>query len=653
MRELPSIMTKEQYQTYTQEGYFTIRRSHRFWSGVFSDQTIEQKVMRTLKAPGGLAHGRGVTPSTQAKFVHAIPRCIPICHSLEDFCNVHPKSSFQHHDMQEATRVRDGEDASTFYGWISLHSPFQYRNVDGLVDVSSGIVADATANADKAFEIGQKLAENFSGMAFSEMKVKRTDKCVSIKAACGKIEVRGKEVEYAFDLLFCRVASVITSPAEMKMYMQYEFSKYASSIFEKGLMRKNTKSVLGTLIKGASGTKLCGKRPEELYIVDGGKFLKSGPWCENGTYRDVCNEYIVYAKQHYTAHAHFVMDGYDDLNSTKKGEQARRIKGKVSRNIVFNEETTLSEYTKGEFLNNEENKKNFIKLLSARLRQEGYEVTECTGDADTTIAEEALCLSQANHHPVILDASDTDIIVMLVSDSRARDNLFVQTKYRYNICEIKSKLKQNVIDHLLVTHIISGCDSVSALFRRGKKFAFDAVNNDDDLSYLDIFKSRNASHPEIQAAGERFLLKIYSAPATVQTLDELRFIKYKKQVTGKSLTTGTGFDLRLLPPTSDAAKYHCFRAYLEVQKCLGNEAISATEWGWSRDSQSGLLMPVIKDQSVAPDKVLRMISCGCKHGCNKNCKCKKAGLLCTVMCSGCSGMDCSNCDREETDDLAG
>ena len=72
------------------------------------------------------------------------------------------------------------------------------------------------------------------------------------------------------------------------------------------------------------------------------------------------------------------MDGYDDLNSTKIGEQSRRIKGKVSRNIVFSEETTLSEYTKGEFLNNEENKKNFIKLLSVRLRQEGYEVTECT-----------------------------------------------------------------------------------------------------------------------------------------------------------------------------------------------------------------------------------------------------------------------------------
>ena len=168
----------------------------------------------------------------------------------------------------------------------------------------------------------------------------------------------------------------------------------------------------------------------------------------------------------------------------------------MSRNIVFSEETTLSEYTRGEFLKSEENKKNFIKLLSARLRQEGYQVTECIGDANTTIAEKAISLCQASHHPVILDASDTDIIVMLVSDSRARINLFVQTKFRYNICEIKSKLKPNVIDHLLVAHIISGCDSVSALFRRGKKFAFDAVNNDDDLSYLDIFKSRSASHPE-------------------------------------------------------------------------------------------------------------------------------------------------------------
>ena len=240
---------------------------------------------------------------------------------------------------------------------------------------------------------------------------------------------------------------------------------------------------------------------------------------------------------------------------------------------------------------------------------------------------------------------------MLVSDSRARDNLFLQTKFRYSICEIKSKLKENVLDHLLVTHIISGCDSVSALFKRGKTFAFKSINNADNLSFLDSFKSGSASHKDIHAAGEKFLLKIYSAAANIESLDHLRFVKYKKQVAGKSLTAGTGFDLRSLPPTSDAAKYHSYRTYLEVQKCLGNDNISPLEWGWTKDSQSGHLVPVVKDQAAAPDKVLRMISCGCKYGCNTRCKCKNAGLLCTILCSGCNGTACSNCDRDETDSL--
>ena len=58
MRELPKFMPEEQYKTFVKEGYFTIRQSHRFWSDIFSVQTIEQVFMRNLKAPGGLAHGR-------------------------------------------------------------------------------------------------------------------------------------------------------------------------------------------------------------------------------------------------------------------------------------------------------------------------------------------------------------------------------------------------------------------------------------------------------------------------------------------------------------------------------------------------------------------------------------------------------------------
>lgn len=65
MKQLPHILSEEQFQKYTSEGYWTMRRSNRFLSGNFTDQTIEQVLMRMVKTRGGHAHGSGVTASTQ------------------------------------------------------------------------------------------------------------------------------------------------------------------------------------------------------------------------------------------------------------------------------------------------------------------------------------------------------------------------------------------------------------------------------------------------------------------------------------------------------------------------------------------------------------------------------------------------------------
>ena len=84
---------------------------------------------------------------------------------------------------------------------------------------------------------------------------------------------------------------------------------------------------------------------------------------------------------------------------------------------------------------------------------------------------------------------------------------------RYSISVIKSKLAKNVIDHILVTHAISGCDGSSAIYKRAKKTAFKLINNDNDLIFFGIFKNKNATNGEIEA-GERLILLIYSAPAS-------------------------------------------------------------------------------------------------------------------------------------------
>ena len=100
MNGLKDRIPGQKYKQFTEKGYFTIRRENVYFNGNFSDQTIEQDLMRPLKAQGGFSHGRGISDSTISQRVHAIPYCILICHYLEEFTGVHPMSSEQHKDLR-------------------------------------------------------------------------------------------------------------------------------------------------------------------------------------------------------------------------------------------------------------------------------------------------------------------------------------------------------------------------------------------------------------------------------------------------------------------------------------------------------------------------------------------------------------------------
>ena len=199
-------------------------------------------------------------------------------------------------------------------------------------------------------------------------------------------------------------------------------------------------------------------------------------------------------------------------------------------------------------------------------------------------------------------------------------------------------LKANTFhpQHLITLHTISGCDSVSSLYGIGKKKALDAMRAIDDYSHLDKFLNINSTPSDIEEAGEWLILKLYGA-VRCESLDRLRYIK-QARIAGQSSLSKT-FNLASLPPTSGAAKYHSHRTYHAVQQCLGHE-LSPLDWGWSLTD--GQLSPVTTDLEVAPEKVLKKASCGCKTDCNKRCKCRKENTPCSVMCSNCRGETCTN-----------
>ena len=323
MMELPQTMPATDYKQFTENGYFTIRRFNRFWDGVFSDQTIEQFLMRMFQTAGGMTHGRGITESTLSKWVHAMPRCIPICNALEDFTAVHTSTSEQHKDLRASTEMRDNSDTIRFEQWLHVHSPFKEQVTDDLVSLVNGVVADGSVNCDDAIiSIGQRARSKMIGHPYGDITLHRKDKVNSLGSMKNTIKVRG-EVVVNHDVLFNRITCVLNTSSELDNFIQYELAPQLPSLCVDGQMRKGTKSALGKSLKALVTCQKVAPDDAE-YVVDGGHLLHAIIWSKPATYKDICEAYRDFVIQY--SHVTIVFDGDEGPPSTKSAEHDRRAR---------------------------------------------------------------------------------------------------------------------------------------------------------------------------------------------------------------------------------------------------------------------------------------------------------------------------------------
>ena len=57
---------------FKENGYHSVRRSDRYWAGLWLDLIIEQAMMRSIKSRGGLTRGRSFTKSTRHQFTNVL-----------------------------------------------------------------------------------------------------------------------------------------------------------------------------------------------------------------------------------------------------------------------------------------------------------------------------------------------------------------------------------------------------------------------------------------------------------------------------------------------------------------------------------------------------------------------------------------------------
>lgn len=165
MFNLESHMDTEEYRKFVEQGFFTIRRTDKFWSGTWSDMVIEQSLMRSMKTVGGLT-GRGFTDSILDKWTLAMPALPDICDTLEQFCDLSFVSGEQHVDSRESRMDQDNEDVNRLQHWLSSHDPFP--NSDKIFSISTGVVSDSTIDCYNALKIGVHRIKKIMGNNFKE-----------------------------------------------------------------------------------------------------------------------------------------------------------------------------------------------------------------------------------------------------------------------------------------------------------------------------------------------------------------------------------------------------------------------------------------------------------------------------------------------------
>ena len=131
-------------------------------------------------------------------------------------------------------------------------------------------------------------------------------------------------------------------------------------------------------------------------------------------------------------------------------------------------------------------------------------------------------------------------------------------------------------------------------------------------------------------------------------LEGLNILRWRKFTTKTmALNRSSIVQVQTLPPTSDAAKFHSMRVYLQCQYWRGKtaEEMDPLKWGWTLKNEK--LFPIEMTKQPAPEFLLKIIHCNCKTDCdNRRCSCRKNGIPCSSGCGECRGINCSNSKLE-------
>lgn len=213
----------------------------------------------------------------------------------------------------------------------------------------------------------------------------------------------------------------------------------------------------------------------------------------------------------------------------------------------------------------------------------------------------------------------------------------------WHINSVAEALSETICRVLPVVHALCGCDTTSRLYGIGKGAALRKMREDSGfLKCIEAFCCQSGGKDTISSAGGKALVYLYGGKGN-DTLDGLQKTKFCIKMKKSSTTV----EVHSLPQTTNAAKYHSFQVYCQVQERMRN-CVDPEKWSWCL--RKGQLEPKAMDSPVAPDPLLKLVRCQCKGNCGTQCcSCKQNELECSSACGECKGL-CQNSNFDASTD---
>jgi len=251
---------------------------------------------------------------------------------------------------------------------------------------------------------------------------------------------------------------------------------------------------------------------------------------------------------------------------------------------------------------------------------------------------------------VVVFSPDTDVLVLLVHHfpDMTQTSIYFKTgrkllnrdRTRYiPIQAIVGSLTPQQLSIMLSVYCVTGCDTSSSFHGVGKKKAFQVMCKYADelegLSELGI--PQQMISPEAKLAAFRFVGLLYGH-SNCTSLNCIR----RDSMLGKKRVRP-----RKLPPTNDSFVLHLLRCTYKLliwrsSLCPDIPPVDPLQYGYIQDRGTGLYVPQLMTQAVAPPELLNDLVCICPDQCTTNCACSTNEQPCTQACTCKGNIMCEN-----------